>query len=100
MDVEYFSTKKKYKYFRCNDCEAISISPVPINHLSTIYPHNYYSFQDQKDNFVQKIKQYLEIRLFKKIIRKIDANGTLRVLDIGGGSGWMLNTISKATKKK
>tara|TARA_B110000046_G_scaffold161820_1_gene175710 strand:+ start:3142 stop:4056 length:915 start_codon:yes stop_codon:yes gene_type:complete len=100
MDVEYFSTDKKYKYFRCNDCEAMSISPVPINDLSTIYPNNYYSFQDQKDNFVQKIKQYLEIILFKKIIRKINTTGTLKVLDIGGGSGWMLNTISKATTKK
>ena len=64
-DVEYFSTDKKYKYFRCNDCEAISISPVPINHLSTIYPHNYYSFQNQTGYIVYQNKSYPEFLLTK-----------------------------------
>ena len=73
---------------------------MPANDLSEIYPQNYYSFLDQKHNFVQKIKQYLEIILFKKIIKKVETTDPLRVLDIGGGSGWMLNTISKAAKKK
>ena len=98
-DFEYFSTDQEFSYFKCKDCEAISIDPPPINELNIIYPKTYYSFDEQKEDVVQKIKRYLESLMFKKLIREIPYNKDIKILDIGGGTGWMLKNISLAIKE-
>lgn len=99
-DVEYLTTDKKFNFYRCYDCQALSINPVPRHQLAQIYPPNYYSFvPTSSSNFlmswVQKVKQQLDQRLFKKILSRLPYN-SLNVLDVGGGTGWELKLIKQA----
>ncbi|PWU01209.1 MAG: class I SAM-dependent methyltransferase [Bacteroidetes bacterium] len=93
-DVEYFTSEDSYYYFLCKECEVLFIHPVPSDKLDVIYPANYYSFQDEKKGFAFKIKNYLDKKFFKKIFREIEP-ATISILDIGGGTGWLLNEIKK-----
>lgn len=92
-DFEYFTSDKQYDYFNCPDCDTIFIDPVPVNELRAIYPSNYYSFATPK-GIVVKLKEWLDKKLFKKLLASIPGD-TINVLDIGGGTGWLLNTIKK-----
>jgi len=76
----------------CDSCKTVFIDPFPIDKINEIYPSNYYSFINIKKNFVTSIKEYLDKRLFKRVISK-NKNETIKVLDIGGGSGWLLDLI-------
>ncbi len=97
-DYEYFSTDKTYNYFHCPACETIFIHPVPVSELRTIYPPNYYSFTGKQKGITVKIKEWLDKRLFKKILSSIPVD-TINVLDVGGGTGWLLNVIKKIDKR-
>ncbi|HEV7780821.1 MAG TPA: class I SAM-dependent methyltransferase [Chitinophagaceae bacterium] len=96
-DEEYFSSGKTYDYFHCPDCDTIFIDPVPLTELKTIYPSNYYSFKAPK-GIVVKLKEWLDKRLFKKILASIPGD-SINILDIGGGSGWLLNVIKKLDQR-
>ncbi len=92
-DIEYYSVPEIFSYFSCKDCGALSISPVPEDRLHVIYPPTYYSFSGQHKSIAEKVKQYLDRRLFRSLFHKIDpahARKTFSVLDVGGGSGWLL----------
>jgi 2-polyprenyl-3-methyl-5-hydroxy-6-metoxy-1,4-benzoquinol methylase len=61
---------------------------MPHDRLGQIYPPNYYSFSEGRTNIVQHIKEWLDARSLRSLFR--DIPGTeLKVLDIGGGSGWL-----------
>jgi 2-polyprenyl-3-methyl-5-hydroxy-6-metoxy-1,4-benzoquinol methylase len=66
--------------------------------LQEIYPDNYYSNVGPNLNesyllsFLQKTKKKIEHRFFSKILKKIKKNN-ISCLDIGGGSGWILNNL-------
>jgi len=91
-DYEYYSTEESFDFHKCDDCGAVYIDPVPEDQLSTIYPGNYYSFKPHNETFVQKIKKNLDKSFFKKLLDKIPGE-QLSVLDIGGGSGWLLDLV-------
>ncbi len=97
-DYEYFSSEKSYKYFECNRCHCLFIDPIPADELKLIYPKNYYSFIPRKKNLFTSIKEWLDKKEFKKILRKIKSP-QIRVLDIGGGTGWLLDIIKNIDKR-
>lgn len=92
-DIEYYSTADAFSYWRCHDCGALSINPIPEDRLSQIYPANYYSFAGRAESLAEKIKQKLDRRLFRTLFDLIDPENrkkSFSALDIGGGSGWLL----------
>ena len=89
-DFEYCSTRDYFTYYRCEDCGALSIDPVPDDRLGDIYPPTYYSFDGVKTSFLEQVKQALDRRLFKKVFGQISGS-ELAALDVGGGTGWLLN---------
>lgn len=92
-DYEYFSTDETFCYYGCADCGTIFIDPVPADRLSVIYPSNYYSFADKKKNLVVGIKEWLDKLFLKRILKQLPA-GTISVLDIGGGTGWIPDLLA------
>jgi 2-polyprenyl-3-methyl-5-hydroxy-6-metoxy-1,4-benzoquinol methylase len=97
-DYEYASTNDEYNYYYCKDCISIFISPVPENDLHKIYPSNYYSFQPGRKNWAFSIKEWLDKKLFKKILKQITNDG-INVLDIGGGTGWLCDLVKTIDKR-
>ncbi len=91
-DLEYFTSKETYTYYQCNTCSSIFIDTFPTDQLQNIYPSNYYSFHEQKKSIALKVKTYLDKRLFKKLLNRFHEK-SINVLDVGGGSGWLLNSI-------
>jgi len=91
-DVEYFTTKEYFSFNECPNCRLLLIDPVPEDQLSVIYPSNYYSFAGQKKSIVNSIKESLDKKLFRNILKDLPGNH-LKVLDVGGGSGWLLDVI-------
>lgn len=88
-DVEYLSTTDSFAYVRCGDCGTLSIADVPGDRLAEIYPDTYYSFSGGKLSAVERVKQWLDRRMFRKLLRGIEGK-TLSALDVGGGTGWLL----------
>ena len=92
-DIEYFTSAQKFSYSRCNDCAILFVSPMLYDRLNAIYPKNYYSFGPSgPSGLVQKVKQALDRRMFRAVTGQIPG-ATLAVLDIGGGSGWLLDAV-------
>jgi SAM-dependent methyltransferase len=89
-DREYFSTTDWFDYYICARCRAISIDPVPENRLQEIYPANYYSSTVGKPSCIERIKMANDRRLFRRILKPLKGD-TLSALDIGGGTGWLLD---------
>ncbi len=96
-DVEYHSTKDEYNFYECQNCKLLQIDPMPVDKLSIIYPSNYYSFVANKKTAVDNIKEWLDKRLFRKILAGL--KGDIKILDVGGGSGWLLNVIKSISDK-
>ena len=97
-DHEYASTTDEYKYYYCKTCNSIFIAPVPENELYKIYPSNYYSFQPGKKNWAFRIKEWLDKKLCKKILKQIKSD-SINVLDIGGGTGWLCDLVKNLDKR-
>lgn len=97
-DYEYYSTDETYNYYHCTGCGTIFIDPVPVEQLRQIYPANYYSFVNGKGNLVTRIKEWLDRRFLKKILTGIAAE-KINVLDVGGGTGWILDVLKKADSR-
>jgi hypothetical protein len=97
-DYEYGYTAAEYKYYHCENCISIFIFPVPENDLYKIYPSNYYSFHSGKKNWAFRIKESLDKRLFKKILKQIKSDG-INLLDIGGGTGWLCDLVKTIDKR-
>jgi len=88
-DVEYHSTCDTFVYVRCAECGALSIVDVPSKRLAEIYPDTYYSFSDGKMSLAERVKQWLDRRMFRRLFADIKGE-SLSALDIGGGTGWLL----------
>ncbi len=97
-DYEYFSVDEEFTYYGCAGCQTIFIHPIPVDQLETIYPSNYYSFVNKPKNVVFRLKEWLDKRFFKKILKQLPAQ-QLNVLDVGGGTGWMLAGLKKTDKR-
>lgn len=97
-DSEYVTSDNIFEYAKCDNCKTISIIQ-DITDLNSIYPKNYYSFsKDAGKSILNKIKDFIEVKMFKGIVKKLYGND-LSVLDVGGGTGWVLNSLKKATNR-
>ena len=97
-DYEYFSVEDEFTYYGCAGCGTIFIHPVPVEDLKKIYPSNYYSFVNKPKNSVVRLKEWLDKRFFKKILKQLQAQ-PIHVLDVGGGTGWMPDVLKKTNQR-
>ena len=99
-DSEYHTSDERFEYRRCMSCEVLFIDPMPFDRLSEIYPANYYSADpgNSDGSWVARLKLWLDGRIFQKILKGLSGN-ELRVLDLGGGSGWLLDVIAGLDKR-
>lgn len=97
-DYEYFAVEDEFTYYGCANCNTIFIHPVPVEQLKKIYPSNYYSFVNKPKNSVVRLKEWLDKRFFKKVLKQLSAQ-QINVLDVGGGTGWMLDVMKKTDKR-
>lgn len=93
-DYEYFTSDTPYHYHKCLDCDTVFIEKTLPESLSLIYPSNYYSFKEHGKSLAETVKQYLDKRLFSKMLAKIPGD-KINVADIGGGTGWLLDLIKE-----
>lgn len=94
-DVEYATTTGRYTYYRCAGCSCLFIDPVPKDLLSTIYPPDYYSYGDSgAGSVLQKVKDWLDARLFRRLLKSLQGPA-LAVLDVGGGAGQQLSLLRR-----
>ncbi|WP_226804129.1 class I SAM-dependent methyltransferase [Amylibacter sp. SFDW26] len=75
------------------------VSPMLDDQLDLIYPSNYYAFGGAQETLAQKIKNYLDLRLFRKITDHFPQNTALNILDVGGGDGWLLDLFKQMDRK-
>lgn len=97
-DYEYFSVPGTFNYYHCDACDTIFIYPVPVYLLKRIYPPNYYSFVNTRKNIVVRAKEWLDRRFFRKMLRNLPGN-QINVLDVGGGTGWILDVLKNADER-
>jgi 2-polyprenyl-3-methyl-5-hydroxy-6-metoxy-1,4-benzoquinol methylase len=94
-DIEYCTSDREYDFHHCISCDVLFIDPMLSDRLGEIYPPNYYSFKETKKNAVIAIKEWLDRRALASLTRKIPGK-TLSVLDIGGGTGFLLDQVKLA----
>ncbi len=97
-DYEYLSVEEEFTYYGCADCGTIFIHPIPVDQLKKIYPSNYYSFANKSKNIVVRLKEWLDKGFFKRILKQLPAQ-QISVLDIGGGTGWMLDVLKNTDNR-
>jgi 2-polyprenyl-3-methyl-5-hydroxy-6-metoxy-1,4-benzoquinol methylase len=94
-DEEYFTSEDLFDYWRCTDCRSVFLHPPPLTRLAEIYPSNYYSFSTAAGaGLVQRVKAWFDAWQFRAVLRRLRAP-TLDVLDVGGGSGWLLDLMRR-----
>lgn len=99
-DVEYCTTDDVYRYFECAECNSLFLEDPPADRLNVIYPTNYYSYQqgEAKSGILERIKHHFDGRLFKKLLKQVPGRN-LRVLDVGGGTGWLLSQVRRVSQR-
>ena len=94
-DTEYFTTPGQFEYRNCRACDVLFVTPMLADKLDLIYPENYYSFSvGSEKNVITRIKEWFDARLLRKILKNIPGD-TIRVLDVGGGTGWLSSVARK-----
>lgn len=93
-DVEYCTGPEEFTYYRCRACNVLFIDPVPVDRLAEIYPRNYYSFVESAPSASERVKRWLDARIFAKLLAGLRGR-ELRALDIGGGTGWQLDILRR-----
>jgi 2-polyprenyl-3-methyl-5-hydroxy-6-metoxy-1,4-benzoquinol methylase len=98
-DIEYFSALEDFTFYRCDSCDVLFLDPMPSDRLDEIYPKNYYSFHAGVDRSIaQRIKRFLDVRAFAALTRDVPGS-SLAALDVGGGSGWLLDDLKRADSR-
>lgn len=97
-DYEYHTTDEYFVYYQCADCFSIFIDPIPEDRLGVIYPSNYYSFNGMNNNWAFRLKEYLDKKLFKKLLSQIKGS-QVNALDVGGGTGYLLDLLRSISKR-
>ena len=98
-DIEYFTSSDDFTFYRCDQCDVLFLDPMPFDRLDEIYPANYYSFHvDAERSIAQRIKRFLDERAFVALTHDIQGSN-LSALDVGGGSGWLLNDLKRADRR-
>lgn len=100
-DVEYYTTDDTYDYYQCEGCETVYLRDPPTDKLDVIYPDNYYSFNEDEiqplslGGVLYGVKKFLDKRFLRKISETVEGR-ELRALDIGGGTGFILDCLKEA----
>lgn len=89
-DVEYRTTDERFTYASCDVCQTIFVDPPPVDRVDAIYPATYYSVRGGGNSLSLRIKAWFDGRLLRRVLRRLPGE-RLAVLDIGGGTGWMLD---------
>jgi 2-polyprenyl-3-methyl-5-hydroxy-6-metoxy-1,4-benzoquinol methylase len=99
-DLEYYTSSDLFSYLACDRCHSVFLDSPPVDRLDKIYPSNYYSYGPtaESTSLVERIKEYLDARLFRKLLGQIPGEN-LAVLDVGGGAGWLLSAIRKVSSR-
>ena len=97
-DIEYFTPDLNYAFHECPDCGILFVSPMLWDRLDQIYPTTYYSYAPSSQGIVQRVKQALDQRVFRKLLNQIPGQ-ELSVLDVGGGSGWLLDQLKACSPR-
>lgn len=98
VDHEYFTKNEGYDYFQCEKCSCVSIEKTLVEELPQIYPSNYYSFNTGSLGFANKVKLLLDKIFFKKVLSNVSSD-SVNVLDVGGGTGWLLDLIKSCDSR-
>jgi SAM-dependent methyltransferase len=98
QDWEYRSTIDVYTYMRCPSCFTIFIKEVMQQALLNIYPTNYYSFSEKTGRTIFKLKNLWDMYFYKSLLKKMKT-ASLSVLDIGGGTGEVLDVLINTDKR-
>lgn len=98
QDIEYHTSARSYSFHKCRNCGVLFIAPMLWDRLGEIYPKNYYSYAPAKKGVVQRLKEALDRRLFVKLLASIPGD-KLSVLDIGGGTGWLLDQVQACSPR-
>src|SRR4030065_1294182 len=111
-----FGTRDKSAYFKCSNCGCIQIKAIPHN-VSKYYPDNYYSFQKEKKKAANPLKRFIKESLLRRIlsannflttlflksvryidffdwIERAELGPQTKILDVGCGSGAVLNRLA------
>ena len=99
-DTEYLTSSETFTYLLCLRCGSVFLETPPVDQLDKIYPPNYYSYDPggQSHSAIARVKEFLDARLFRKLLATIPGEN-LSVLDVGGGSGWLLSVVRKASPR-
>jgi SAM-dependent methyltransferase len=99
-DVEYYTSDTIYSYLECGQCKSVFLEKPPVDQLDKIYPSNYYSYapRPQLASITERVKAFLDARLFRKLLKQLPGD-QLRILDVGGGSGWLLSTLKRISPR-
>lgn len=87
----HYNIKGEYEVWECKNCELHFINPMLTEeYLTSLYPTNYYAYQDVKKK--SSIKSWIVKAIGFKIKTKDPSfNRVGKILDVGCGSGWILN---------
>jgi len=97
-DIEYYTSSDWFNYYCCDSCEVLFLHPLPIERLAEIYPPTYYAYVQAERSLVQRIKSRLDKHRLRTVLAGI-AGSDLAVLDIGGGTGQILNQVRDADQR-
>ena len=99
-DTEYGTTSERFSYYRCPDCDCLSIHPLPADRLDQIYPSTYYSFASGGGaggaGITDRVKAWLDARSYRRATELI-AGERPRILDVGGGDGAISEVLVHAS---
>jgi len=98
QDWEYRTSADKYDYLKCPQCGTIFLRELEQVSLHSIYPPNYYSFSGKASSTVFQLKDWWDRRFFRSLLKKLPFD-SLAVLDVGGGTGEVLDTLKKADSR-
>lgn len=94
-DYEYRTSRQPWTYKRCPECALVYLDPRPAtSELGTIYPSNYYSFDEAKRtnplvSFFRGKLEALKTRAFSRFV----GSGPKRILDVGCGDGRFMSCL-------
>jgi len=95
-DIEYHTSDRTYSFYKCQRCDVLFIVPMLWDRLGEIYPKNYYSYAPKEGVVVPRRRS--PDRHLMKLLASVPGD-RLSVLDVGGGSGWMLDQVKSCSTR-